>query len=86
MCYIPFLRVVQNVTLPILAAGILQPLKRRLIIFSTIKRRFFLIAQYQPIIPKQAVKSAVKIKPKLKPIKAKFNLFAPIQAPKLNPN
>jgi len=52
---------------------LLQPLKRRLIIIPTIKRRLYLIAQYQPISHKEAVKSAVKIKVKFNLIKAKFN-------------
>lgn len=64
----------------------LQPLKSRLIIIHTIKRFFYIFAQYQCVSVKQAIKTAVKIKPKFNPIKAKFNFLTPIIAPKLNPN
>ena len=44
----------------------LQPLKSRLIIIHTIKRLFCISAQYQRINFKQTIKTAIKIKPKLK--------------------
>lgn len=49
----------------IFAAVMLQPLKSRLIIIHTIKRLFYISAQYQRINFKQTIKTAVKIKPKL---------------------
>lgn len=68
----PIYAIVQNDTPPIIAAGEPQPFKRRLIIVQPIKRRFYISAQYQCVSRFKTIKTAVKIKAKLKPIKGKL--------------